>query len=110
MLSELELAFHSEMVHLYKRTKEEVGYNATRFLSMITENPGAATAHALINAPTVSEGYTALWERKRLDLTIECVILEPRWRDLFSETERQIARKRLRDYGYEGDMGEARSS
>jgi hypothetical protein len=61
----------------------------------------------LLHSITVSEGYTALWERGRLDLTVEALILEPQWHELFTEEEREIARKRLRDYGYdqEDDMG-----
>jgi hypothetical protein len=41
-----------------------------------------------------------LWEFKRLDLTVEALVLRPEWSLLFSEEERQIARKRLSDYGY----------
>lgn len=40
-------------------------------------------------------------ERKRLDLTVEAVILATEWHSLFSEQEREIARKRLAEYGYE---------
>ena len=61
---------------------------------------GYETARTLIHSPTVSEGYTALWERGRLDLTVEAVILQHEWRDLFSELEREIARRRLVEYGY----------
>ena len=43
----------------------------------------------------------ALWERKRLDLTVEAVILRSEWRNRFSELEREIARRRLHEYGYE---------
>jgi hypothetical protein len=50
---------------------------------MINNNSGWETARILLRAPTVSDGYTALWERSRLDLTVEAVILEPRWSSLF---------------------------
>ena len=36
----------------------------------------------------------------RLDLTVEAIILIPEWHDLFSEEERNIARERLTQYGY----------
>ncbi len=49
----------------------------------------------------VSDGYAALWERKRLDLTVEALILRPEWLELFSELEREIARQRLAEYGYD---------
>lgn len=101
---ELEVAFHDEMIELYKRAKKDARYNATRFLGMINEQGGLETARTIVNAATVSEGYTALWEKGRLDLTVEAVILEPRWAPLFSEAERKIAVKRLREYGYKGKL------
>ena len=48
----------------------------------------------------MSEGYVALWERKRLDLTVEALILADEWLPLFGEPEREIARTRLAQYGY----------
>ena len=50
---------------------------------------------------SVSEGYTALWKRRRLDLTVEALILQPQWDKLFTDEERDIARKRLQGYGYD---------
>jgi hypothetical protein len=67
---------------------------------MLNEHRGLETARILLHASSVSEGYVALWERKRLDLTVEAVILAPEWRSLFSDEERDIARRRLAEYGY----------
>jgi hypothetical protein len=67
---------------------------------MLHEHRGLETARILLHAPNVSEGYVALWERKRLDLAVESVILADEWRSLFSEQEREIARNRLAEYGY----------
>ena len=52
----------------------------------------------------LSEGYTALWERKHLELAVEAVVLQPKWRELFTQAERNIAITRLRDYGFEGPL------
>jgi hypothetical protein len=49
----------------------EAKYKASHFLSMVQAEGGIATARYLIHAPQVSDGYTALWERNRLDLTVE---------------------------------------
>jgi hypothetical protein len=54
----------------------------------------------LINSPHVSEGYTALWERKRLDLTVEALVLDPQWKELFTKDELNKAKQRLLDYRY----------
>ena len=100
MVSASEAGFHDAMLDIYRRAKTEAGYNATRFLGMVSERGGLETARYLLNASTVSDGYTALWERGRLDLTVEAMILQPEWQPLFSERERQIAADRLRQYGY----------
>lgn len=100
MPTEAERQLNEAMLDIYRQAKAEAGYNATRFLSMVVERGGLETARYLLNATTVSEGYTALWERGRLDLTVEAMILRPEWQLLFSDSERRIAVNRLRDYGY----------
>lgn len=102
MLKPLEIQFHDAMIEVYRRARSEAGYTATRFLRMLSERGGLETARYLLHAPGVSEGYTALWERGRLDLAVEAVILEPTWRPLFTDAERKIAVTRLRDYGFTG--------
>lgn len=106
MDKELEARFDNAMMDVYLRALKECDYKATRFLHMLHEHRGIETARILLHAPKVSEGYVALWERQRLDLTVEAVILGLEWQPLFSEAERQIARKRLADYGYtvDGDV------
>ena len=88
------------MMDIYRRALNECNYNATRYLNMLYENRGLITAKILINATNVSEGYTALWERQRLDLTVEALILEPEWHEFFTDEERAIAMERLIQYGY----------
>ena len=101
----LEEEFHSVMEDIYRRANEEAGYNATVFRRMIAEHGGPETARRLINAPTVSDGYTALWEKGRLDLTVEAKVIEtPRFHDLFTSDELEICRRRLSEYGYTGDL------
>lgn len=99
----LEERFDSAMHDIYRRAKSEAGYNATRYLQMLHEHRGLETARILLHAQTVSEGYTALWERQRLDLTVEALVLATDYSSLFTDKEREIARRRLAEYGYEVD-------
>ena len=93
--------FDEEMLGIYERALSEAHYKATRFLTMLHENRGLETARLLIHSSSVSEGYTALWERKRLDLTVEAVVHDnPKWHPLFTRDELAICVKRLTDYGY----------
>lgn len=101
MPSEVENNFHRAMVTIYTRAKDELGYNATRFLQMLSTSGGVETARHLLDAPKVSDGFTTLWEHRRLDLSVEAHVLKPEFADLFSDAEQRIAAERLRQYGYQ---------
>ena len=62
---------------IYVRAKTEAGYNATYFLQMLAEAGPLETARKLIMTAHPSQGFTALWERRRLDLTVEAHVLAP---------------------------------
>ena len=92
--------FTEAMFNIYRSARDEYNYNATRFLQMLNEHDGLETARILIHSDRVSDGYVALWERQRLDLTVEALILRNPWNELFTEQELKIARYRLRQYNY----------
>ena len=107
-MADLEAEFTEAMFDIYKKAKEEAKYNATIFLQMLTDNEGRMTAKTLINAAQPSDGYTNLYLRKRIDLTVEAVVVEnPQWHPLFTPEEIEKAAKRLRAYGYEPKMAKA---
>lgn len=94
--------FHAAMFSIYRRAKDEADYPANIFLGMLNDRGGIATAKHLINSSKPSDGYTALYERGRLDLTVEAEVVEnPKWHSLFTADELARARKRLADYRYE---------
>jgi len=97
-MNDLERRFNRAMIEIYEKAKRETGYNATRFLQMVSEIGGLASARRLLAAPAVSDGFTALWKRGRLDLTVETLVLSEQYRDLFSEEERERAAARLAAY------------
>ena len=93
MKNDLLNRFEYEMMNIYRRAKIEAKYNATRYFQMLSDHGGLETAHILINAPRVSEGYTALWERGRLDLTVEALIFDsPEYQEFFSAGEVDIVK------------------
>lgn len=105
-MADIEALFDQAMFDVYRRAKVEAGYNATVFLKMITDNRGINAAKTLINSAQPSDGYTALYLRGRLDLTVEALVIEDeRWHQLFTDEELTRARKRLRDYRYDPRSG-----
>jgi hypothetical protein len=90
--------FDSAMLGIYQRALSEAHYKATRFLQMVHENGGVETASRLL--PHMSEGFAELWQRNRLDLTVEALVIQPKWRPLFSSEQLDAAEQRLRECGY----------
>lgn len=97
----LEEQFDEAMFLVYQRALSEAGYKATRFFQMLNDHRGLETARILLHSANVSEGYTALWERRRLDLTVEAVIHDnSKWHPLFTSDELAVCVKRLTQYEY----------
>jgi hypothetical protein len=93
--------FDEAMFEIYRRAKVEANYNATIFLGMLNTDGGLRTAQKLIKAPRESDGYTALWLRNKLELTVEAVVLEnSKWHVLFTKEELEKCRERLTKCGY----------
>ncbi|MCX7982487.1 MAG: hypothetical protein N2572_06235 [Syntrophales bacterium] len=84
---DLKQELGNEMLNLYRMAKEKCNYNATRFIQMFYKLGPVETAKTLINSKTPTEGFTAMWECNCLDLTVEFLVLDPRFRGLFSEEE-----------------------
>jgi hypothetical protein len=100
-MADLEKEFDQRLFELYRRADTEAGYQAKGFFQMLNERRGRATAKALINASRPSDGFTRLFEKNRIDLTVEAeVIGDPRWHELFLPEELKKARLRLVQYRY----------
>jgi hypothetical protein len=72
----VEQQFTQAMFDICRRAKTEAGYNAIIFLQMISDRGGLDTAKKLIDASKPSDGYTNLYERGYLNLTVEAVVVE----------------------------------
>lgn len=100
-MTDLAKQFDEAMLTIYRRAKSEAKYNAKIFFRMLSDRGGLETAKYLINSSQPSEGYTHLYERGRLDLTVEALVVEEsRWHSLFNTDELARAEKRLADYHY----------
>ena len=88
------------MIVIYETAKRELGYNATRFLQMVSVHGGLVTARQLLWSDAPSDGFTTLWEHRRLDLTMEDHVLRAEFASLFSDADREQAHTRLDAYGW----------
>jgi hypothetical protein len=94
--------FHAAMLHIYEQAARlRPPYHANRFKQMVLALGGKGAADQLIASPTTSSGFTELFLRGRenLRLSVEYLVLQPRWRELFTEEQLAIARARLVEVG-----------
>jgi hypothetical protein len=89
------------MLDIYHNAKRDAGYNATIYLQLLANRGPLDTARFLIHRDQPSDGYTALFERGRLDLTVEALVIQPQWGDVFDERDRAASRARLEAYGFD---------
>jgi hypothetical protein len=91
----LKHEFHAAMKHLCDRMTRELGYRPTVLLDMLEKLNGVKAAKMLLRKREVSAGFIYVYERGRPDLTVEALILEEKWDPLFTQKQREIARRRL---------------
>jgi len=92
--------FEKRIWNAIKIMNEKHNYNPTILIDMINKYGGIEAVQRLINSSEPTYGYTKLWELKALDLSLEAIILEKEWFELFTEGDRIKARNRLKEYGY----------
>lgn len=79
---------------------EKIGYRPTQFKRMLEQYGGFETVQRVLASGKPSDGFTRLWELKRLDLTCEALIVESEWRGHFDAALLARAEKLLRDMNY----------
>lgn len=92
--------FERAMKDIYIRAKSEANYTASYFIGMLSSYGGLGTARRLLASTEVSSGFAALYERDRLDLTVEALVIQSKFASLFTDEELDIARQRLDQLGY----------
>jgi hypothetical protein len=101
-MSTLEEEFHAAMLNAYEEAKKQ-GYDGKIVHQMTLDYRGVKAAKMLLAGDVVQSGLTALWELHRLDLSVEALVYEERFRPLFTEEEVKKAERRLDQYGYFND-------
>ena len=98
--------FDNAMMNVYRTAKEKCAYNANLFLRMLLEHRGIETAHRLFAREAPQYGFTKLWECRCLNITVECLVLDPRYQELFDNHELETARRRLRQHDFDPERCE----
>lgn len=90
---------HAAMLSGYEMAGREIGYWGKRYLHSVKQNGGLATAQRMLRKKLENaaeqKGFRALIEAGRLDLSLENLVLQPRFRHLFTKKELAEAKRRL---------------
>lgn len=83
--SQLERDFQDATLAIYEAPLAvKPPYRPTYFRRVVLERSGHQAASDLLATDEPSSGFTELYLRgRRLDLSIECLVLKKRWRELF---------------------------
>jgi len=98
--TDLEKRLEQELLEASNLCRTKYKYNPSRFLQMMKAEGAVKTSIKLIMAPTYHEGLTRLWELKRLDLTVEAIIIREPYSELFPEEVVNKAKDKLKQLGY----------
>jgi hypothetical protein len=88
------------MLGIFERAKDECDFQPIRFLQMVHDHGGVETAKRLLAQSEVQAGLMTLWDCGRLDLSMEALVIKPKFQPLFTEEEITIARERLEAVDY----------
>lgn len=73
----------------------ELGYRPTRFEQMLDSNDAVDVAKRLVRSGDLQDGLKRIKSLNRLDLSMEQIMLDPKFSSLFEKDEREAAKWRL---------------
>ncbi len=99
-MEQLKRELKERYISTYKECKK-FNYKPSIFLDMVVSiDDIVEMTRRLIHKKEGTEGFFILAEKKRLDLSVENIILEPRYRVLFNRDDLITAYNRLKEYEY----------
>ena len=90
----LEQEFAARLQDALRQT-HALNYSPTRIESMLEELGAVDLARAFVNSGVLQHGLTTMAKLGRKHLTVEAIMLEPKFASLFSADELQHAAHRL---------------
>jgi 5-methylcytosine-specific restriction protein A len=93
-----EQELHQRMVEIYTEAGRETGHWGNYYLRAVRSKGGLAAAKNILKqqpAGKIAKGFQALVDADRTDLSVEAVVLAPRFRPLFTQAEIVEAQRRL---------------
>ncbi|TRC93905.1 hypothetical protein FJV77_20735 [Mesorhizobium sp. WSM4306] len=102
MTTKLKNEFHQAMLEADAAARSLPGYSGHVFRRMIADSGGWKAAKLVLQPMPngkVQDGFVELWMCDGLELTVEAIVLEQKWYDLFTANDRKEAYRRLISVG-----------
>lgn len=97
---QLKKLFHQDMISLYKQMIKSVKYKPTRLMDYINKYGGYEAAVKYISTESNVQDFAILWEKERLDLSVEALMTKDQYRELFNEDIVNFCDRKLKEYSY----------
>jgi DNA-binding transcriptional regulator YhcF (GntR family) len=100
MIEKLKKEFNDEVLQAVEESKK-IGYVPTRFIQMLqqADNNAFEVVQRLVTKEATT-GLEKLWEKDRLDLSVEALIVQREFQELFPDEIVKICKRKLKQFGY----------
>ena len=96
----LENTFEKELIKKCEIAEKECGCTQKRILLNIEKFGALITVQEILRKGRVSDGFDKLQKANRLDLTMEALIIDNKYNELFTDEEVNACHELLCEYGY----------
>lgn len=98
----LSQQFQETLLTACQQAQTQVGCPMTRLMQTITTRGGLETAQDLIRRGRLSDGFDKLEKAGRLEFSLEAVVVQPQFGQLFTDDEVNACYAVLLEGGYYG--------
>jgi hypothetical protein len=95
-----ESDFAGALNDMIQRCERELGYRPRKLRVLINQLGAVGAVRRLLANRAPSDGFVLLWEKQRLDLSVEALVADRRFTHLFDSDEHATARHRLEEFGF----------
>lgn len=99
-MTTLEKQFEEELIKKCEMAQKQCGYKATRFLQIISKFGGVKAAKDILRKGKVSDGFEMLQQAGLIELTMEAMIVDKKYGELFTDDEVNNCYELLCEGGY----------
>ena len=86
--------FNSELEMIVNRCIKEV-YRPTFFINMARETDYYRAAKKVVSSSRIPDGFIKLLEADRLDLSVENLVIQSKYKNIFTQKEIDTCKRRL---------------